>query len=237
MNTRTVLRRRHAAAPVTVRSAGWLSAGILLATAALGPAAHTVAAASVIPTPVNTGNPRCSDFAPAGETWHQFKLDGDRLKDGIYTDGTITVTITNFADSASGSPGSFDWAADQGVDAVFVKAGSSKHNLYVYSPEATSDEGVGPQAGRGNGIGHVLFCYDGVDVAQPVTSADPTEPPSADPSDDPTVDRSDDPTVEPSDAPSADPSDAPSAEPSDDPTVEPSDAPSADPTVEPSDAP
>ena len=267
MKTRTVLRRRHAAAPVTVRSAGWLSAGLLLTTAALGPAAHVVAAASVAPTPVDSGNPTCADLAPSGETWQQLKLGAGQLKDGTYTDGRITVTISHYVDSSGSTPGAFDWAADQGVDAVFVKAGSSKHNLYVYSPEATSDAGLGPQAGRGNGISHILFCYEGVDAAQPAASTDPTDPPSGGPTDPPSggptdppsadpsdaasaapseepssdpsqaVDPSNDPGAQESDAPSADPSDAPTAAPTDDPGAQPSDPPSDDPGAQPSDEP
>jgi len=114
----------------------------------------------VEPTPINEGNPTCSDFAPDGEAWTQFKLEGDDLADGTYSDGTLEVTISNYVNSSSGTPGSFDWESNIGVDAVFVKAGSDKHNLYLYNPEETSDTGLGPQAGQGNGISHISFCYD-----------------------------------------------------------------------------
>jgi hypothetical protein len=229
MKTRTVLRRRHAAAPVTVRTAGWVTAGLLLASAGLGPAAHAAAAASVQPTPIDTGNDTCADLAPAGSSWQQFKLEAGQLADGTYTDGTITVTISNFADSSSGTAGSFDWTADQGVDAVFVKAGSSRHNLYVYDPEATSDEGLGPQAGRGNGISHILFCYDEGEAAAETASQsadpDPSDDPSSVPSDDPSSAPSDDPGSHASDDPGAVQTDPPSASPSDDPSSAPSDDP------------
>jgi len=117
-------------------------------------------ATHVVPTPINEGNPTCDDFAPEGEDWTQFKLQGDDLADGTYTDGTLEVTIDNFVNSNSGTPGSFDWSSNIGVDAVFVKAGTDKHNLYLYDPEETSDTGLGPQAGQGNGISHISFCYD-----------------------------------------------------------------------------
>ena len=119
-----------------------------------------VLATHVTPTPINEGNPTCEDFAPEGEDWTQFKLEGDDLADGTYTDGTLEVTISNYVNSDSGTPGSFDWESNIGVDAVFVKAGSDKHNLYLYDPEETSDTGLGPQAGQGNGISHISFCYD-----------------------------------------------------------------------------
>jgi hypothetical protein len=223
MKTRTEPRRRHAAAPVTVRTAGWITAGLLVATAALGPAARSAAAASVDPTPINSGNPACSAFAPAGENWTQFKLEAGQLADGTYTDGTLTVTISNYHDSSSGTPGAFDWDADQGIDAVFVKAGTSKHNLYVYDPEATSDEGLAPQAGIGNGISHISFCYDS-DGTNP-----PTETPSSTPSDEP--------SSEPNTSPSSDPSESPSSDPSDEPSSEPSTSPSTDPSTDPTDPP
>ena len=54
----------------------------------------------------------------------------------------------------------FDWSAT-GVtlDAVLVKQGSDKHNLYSYSPEAAADAGLGPQLGQ-TSISHVNFCWD-----------------------------------------------------------------------------
>jgi hypothetical protein len=232
MKTRTVLRRRQAAAPVTVRTAGWITAGLLLATAGLGPAARSAAAASVDATPVNSGNPTCAEFAPSGASWSQFKLQDGQLANGTYTNGTLTVTISNYHDSSNGTPGSFDWAADQGIDAVFVKAGSTQHNLYVYDPEALSDQDLGPQAGRGNGISHISFCYDADATNPPATqtpSIDPTDPPSSDPTDPPASDPSDPPSSQPSDDPSSEPSTSPSTSPSTDPSDPPSTEPSDDP--------
>lgn len=139
-------------------------------------------ASDVVPTPVNSGNPTCSDFAPEGATWTQFKLEGADLADGTYTDGVLSVTIDNFVGSDAGTPGSFDWSSNVGVDAVFVKAGTDKHNLYVYDPEATSDTGLGPQAGTGNGISHISFCYDaGESTPTPTPTQSPTATPTQTP--------------------------------------------------------
>jgi hypothetical protein len=140
----------------TVRGIAGLAAAASLAVALAVPAF----ASHVTPTPISAGNPTCDDFAPAGESWTEFKLEGGNLADGTYSDGTLEVTISNFQDSSSGTPGSFDWESNIGVDAVFVKAGTDKHNLYVYDPEATSDTGLSPQSGQGNGISHISFCYD-----------------------------------------------------------------------------
>ncbi len=202
----------------------------MVAVAALAP---TVSAASVSPTPIDSGNPTCAEFAPSGQTWLQFKLEGAQLAAGQYTDGTLTVSISNYVGSASSVPGSFDWASNIGVDAVFVKAGSSKHNLYVYAPESLGDTNLSPQAGRGNGISHLSFCYDVETKPSVDPSVEPSNDPSTEPSVDPSVEPSIDPSVEPSNAPSVEPSNDPSTEPSVDPSVEPS----IDPSVEPSNAP
>ena len=98
----------------------------------------------VTPTPVNDGNPTCADF---DASWTQLKVEGGALGNGTFTDGTLEVTISNFQNSNSGNPGSFDWSSNIGVDAVFVKAGNDKHNLFVYDPESTGDTDLGP-AGR-----------------------------------------------------------------------------------------
>jgi hypothetical protein len=137
----------------TVRGLAGLAAAASLAVALAVPAF----ASHVAPTPISTGNPTCGDF---DASWTEFKLEGDDLANGTYSDGTLEVTISNFVNSSGETPGSFDWESNIGVDAVFVKAGNDKHNLYVYDPEATSDDGLGPQAGQGNGISHISFCYD-----------------------------------------------------------------------------
>jgi hypothetical protein len=233
VKTRIALRRRRATAPVTVRTAGWIASGILLAAASFGPTAGGVAASSVEPIPVNSGNPTCADFAPSGVTWTQFKLEAGALGNGTHSDGTLTVTISNYSDSSSGTPGSFDWSASQGVDAVFVKAGNLKHNLYGYLPAVTSDQNLGPQAGQGNGISHISFCYDANAKEQATT--DPSTDGTVRPTTDPTVEPTEQATTEPSSDPSSDPSNAvvdPTADPSSDPSenVDPSSNPSSDPT-------
>ena len=160
----------------------------VMTVAMLAGTAGAVSAASVTPTPVNDGNPTCAAF---DGSWAQFKLEGGALGDGTYTDGTLEVTISDFQDSSSGNPGSFDWSSNIGVDAVFVKAGSDKHNLFVYSPESTGDTALGPQAGQGNGISHISFCYDEDDAPPPPQDDEPPadEPPADEPpADEPPVD-------------------------------------------------
>jgi hypothetical protein len=122
--------------------------------------------ASVTPTPISDdNNPTCSDFGD----WTELKVDPPG--NGEFTDGVLTVTITNFTND---DPKGFDWESNIGVDAVLVKAGSDKHNLYVYDPESTGDTDLGPQDGQGNGISHISFCYDEGDEATPTPTPSPT---------------------------------------------------------------
>jgi hypothetical protein len=171
----------------------------VLSVAMLAGTAGAVSAASVSPTPFNDGNPTCSDF-DAG--WTQLKVDGGQVGNGTFTDGTLEVTISNFQGSNAGNPGSFDWTSNIGVDAVFVKAGNDKHNLFVYDPESTGDTDLGPQAGQGNGISHISFCYDDEDVPGPGPVDEPAPPADEPPGDEPTPPAGDpntpaDPTPEP----------------------------------------
>lgn len=100
------------------------------------------------------GNPSCTSLGYA----FGFKPQPEPPPSGTYTfpDGVNTVTIT--------SDGTyFDWSATLGIDAVIVKGGPNA-NVYVYSPEATSDtvlnSPINPNNGRPFAISHIEFCYD-----------------------------------------------------------------------------
>jgi len=148
--------------------------GLLAALGMLAAMAMPAFAASVVPTPVNDGNPTCGDF---DASWTQLKVEPPG--NGVFTDGTLEITISNYVNSNSGTPGSFDWESNIGVDAVFVKAGNDKHNLFVYDPESLGDTDLGPQAGQGNGISHISFCYDaGGTTPTPTPTPTPTGTPN-----------------------------------------------------------
>lgn len=142
--------------------------------------------ASVIPDFVDeTANLECDDFQGEGQTWITLKVDPNPEGDGPfdYTDGTLSVTITN-ADEKS-----FDWTSNIGVDAVYVKAGAGGSNLYRYDPpsEVTSDSDLVPPADGGNAISHISFCYDQPDATpSPTASPTPTEEETASPTPSPT---------------------------------------------------
>src|SRR5215216_2486464 len=98
--------------------------------------------ASVPPTLVE-GNPTCAQLVP-GTT--ELKVDPPGA--GTFTDGTLTVTITNYTGT------SFDFTSNLPVDAVFVKAGD-EGNLYRYIPGTFGDTNL-TSPGQVHAISHIL---------------------------------------------------------------------------------
>jgi uncharacterized repeat protein (TIGR01451 family) len=100
----------------------------------------------------------CSDNVGPGQSWVQLKVDPNA--DGVYSDGTLQVTVSNTQDDKT-----FDWSSNLGVDAVIVKGGADGSYIYRYDPpsEQTSDTGLTTPGT--NGISHINFCYD-ADVAR-----------------------------------------------------------------------
>jgi hypothetical protein len=74
-------------------------------------------AASVTPEfyDVN-GNLTCKDLQGPGQIWTELKVDPNA--DGVYSDGTLTVTISNTTNDKI-----FDWSSNIGVDGVLVLVG------------------------------------------------------------------------------------------------------------------
>jgi Prealbumin-like fold domain len=207
---------RSGARPRLARRLSWLAVLSLTTAALLAPSASPVLAASVSPIAVSGGNPTCATFAATyggGQPWQEVKSDPPG-NGTINVAGFGTITVSNFEQSDSGQPGSFDWSSTFGIDAVFVKAGSSKHQLYVYAAtagatESTGDTDLEPQAGSGNGISHISFCFD--------TAVDPTPEPTPDPTPDPTPEPTPDPTPDPTPEPTPDPTPDPTPEPTGEP--------------------
>ncbi|HEY0605389.1 MAG TPA: hypothetical protein VGD58_20880, partial [Herpetosiphonaceae bacterium] len=152
---------------------------------------------------VGTGNQTCADFQPVGESWIELKVDPPQ--NGIFTDGVLTVTITNFTGKT------FDFSANIGVSAVFVKAGSQGSYLYRYNPEELSDMGLtSPGDGNTNAISHISFCYD----IDPPTNT-PTSTPTNTPTNTPTDTATPTPTNTPTDTATPTPTNTPTNTPTD----------------------
>ena len=95
----------------------------------------------------------CADNDGSGQTWTQLKVDPNA--DGVYTDGTLTVTISNTQDDKT-----FDWSSNIGVDAVIVKGGSRRLVPVPLRPADRADVRPGLTTPGENGISHISFCYD-----------------------------------------------------------------------------
>ena len=175
MHTRTATLSPNV---LSLRTLGWLAVALLLAMALVPVSGvRPVLAASVDPIP-KSGNPTCATFgADYDQTWTQ-TVDESPGNGVLVADGYGTITISNFEQSDSGTPGSFDWTSTFPIDAVFVKAGNDSHHLYVYDPESMGDTDLGPQAGAGNGISHISFCYDVDPDPTPTPTPEPTPTPT-----------------------------------------------------------
>jgi hypothetical protein len=141
-NAPTAPSNTISAAPVTTTTSGG---------GAVGTAIGSAAGATYVPG----GNYTCSDLAAQyapGSEWFEVKLD--RAPGGSHEVGDVMLT----ANIANGSPLSFDWSSNIGVDAVFVKSGTNGSNLYIYGNESTGATGLTTPVGQD--ISHVSFCYD-----------------------------------------------------------------------------
>jgi hypothetical protein len=183
-----MLYSRSRARSRSARRLSWLIVLSLTSVALFAPGA-LVRAASVTPIPISdNASPTCAELKVTyggGQNWLETKSDPPG-NGTITVAGFGTITISNFVQSTSDTPGSFDWSSTFGIDAVLVKAGSDKHNLYVYaptadSPESTGDTGLRPQAGSGNGISHISFCYDASNPPPPSSAPPSSAPPSSAP--------------------------------------------------------
>ena len=146
------MTQRRTAAGVAVLMLAALLQYVLLAVSAVPASASHVQPELLI----FNGNRTCSQLAGPGQTWIELKVDPNA--DGVYSDGVLTVTISNTTNDKT-----FDWTSNIGLDAVLVKAGSTGSYLYRYDPpsEATSDTNLtSPGAANQNGISHISFCYD-----------------------------------------------------------------------------
>jgi len=217
MHTRTATLSPNV---LSLRTLGWLAVALLLAMALVPVSGvRPVLAASVDPIP-KSGNPTCATFgADYDQTWTQ-TVDESPGNGVLVADGYGTITISNFEQSDSGTPGSFDWTSTFPIDAVFVKAGNDSHHLYVYDPESMGDTDLGPQAGAGNGISHISFCYDVDPDPTPTPTPEPTPTPTPEPTPTPTPEPTPTPTPEPTPTPTPEPTPTPTPEPTPTPTPE-----------------
>ena len=116
--------------------------------------ARPALATHVAPIPID-GNATCGEL---GDFEHEFKIQP--VESGTYNDPNsdfeVTITVNDTPEGQT-----VDFVSNLGVDALFVKGGSSG-NLYIYVPPATEDTGLHAQlgpSGKWLGLSHLSFCF------------------------------------------------------------------------------
>jgi hypothetical protein len=90
----------------------------------------------------------------------RMRIDGDALRNGVHTDGTLTVTISDLGSPVAGVPDSFTWEADRPVALVIIRSGIDGEDVRFQVGPAHAGRGRGAGPGDGTGIRYVAFCYD-----------------------------------------------------------------------------
>lgn len=107
----------------------------------------------------------------------RMRIDGDAFRNGIHTDGTLTVEISGLGSPVAGVPDSFEWRADRPVALVIIRSGIDGEDVGFEVGPSRSGTGRGANVGDGTGIRYVAFCYDA--EADPVAVAVPAHPVAA----------------------------------------------------------
>jgi hypothetical protein len=90
----------------------------------------------------------------------RMRIDADALRNGIHTDGTVSIAIRGLGSPAAGVPASFEWRADRPIALVIVRAGLDGDEVRFHVGPATSGVAEATGVGDGSGIRYVAFCYD-----------------------------------------------------------------------------
>jgi hypothetical protein len=100
----------------------------------------------------------------------RMRIDGESLRNGVHTDGTVAIRISGLGAPVAGVPVSFQWKANRSIELVIVRAGVDGEDVRFHGGPARSGTAQASLVGDGSGIRYVAFCYDA-----PVTAkaADP----------------------------------------------------------------
>jgi hypothetical protein len=118
----------------------------------------------------------------------RMRIDGAELRNGVHTDGTLTVEISGLGSPVAGVPDSFEWEADRPIALVIVRSGIDGEDVDFQVGPSRHGIARGAAIGDGTGIRYVAFCYDAPVVAAaapvgdaPIAAATPGAVPSASP--------------------------------------------------------
>jgi hypothetical protein len=106
----------------------------------------------------------------------RMRIDGDAFRNGIHTDGTLTVVISGLGAPVAGVPDSFEWRADRPVALVIIRSGIDGEDVGYQVGPSRSGSGRSANLGDGTGIRYVAFCYDA--TPEPVAGLNPVSLPA-----------------------------------------------------------
>jgi hypothetical protein len=95
----------------------------------------------------------------------RMRIEGDALRNGTHSDGTLTVEISGLGSPVAGTPDSFEWSANRPIALMIVRSGLDGDDVSFHVGPASGGIGRGAAVGDGTGIRYVAFCYDAVPAA------------------------------------------------------------------------
>ncbi|HET7472860.1 MAG TPA: hypothetical protein VFJ71_07030 [Candidatus Limnocylindrales bacterium] len=107
----------------------------------------------------------------------RMRIDGDDLRNGTHTDGTLTIEISGLGSPVAGIPDSFEWEADRPIALVIVRSGIDGEDVDFQVGPSRHGISRGAGAGDGTGIRYVAFCYDAAPA--PAVQPAPADVPAA----------------------------------------------------------
>jgi hypothetical protein len=96
----------------------------------------------------------------------RMRIDASELRNGTFTDGTVTIEISGLGSPVAGIPDSFEWEADRPIALVIVRSGIDGEDVDFQVGPSRYGTGRGAAIGDGTGIRYVAFCYDAPVVAE-----------------------------------------------------------------------
>ena len=90
----------------------------------------------------------------------RMRIDAAELRNGVHTDGTLTVEISGLGSPVAGVPDSFEWEADRPIALLIVRSGLDGEDVDFQVGPSHRGQGRGAGIGDGTGLRYVAFCYD-----------------------------------------------------------------------------
>jgi hypothetical protein len=109
----------------------------------------------------------------------RMRIEGAELRNGIHTDGRLTVRISGLGVAGADGPEMFGWAADRPIALVIVRSGVDGDAVSFQVGPLEAGTGFGAPVGGGAEIRYIAFCYDAEPDAAEVPVAVPASMPSS----------------------------------------------------------